>query len=292
METINNVEVQQPKKKKSPKKVLLIIAVVFIAVLILAFIFGEKVPDVKEADAIAITADEIAEKFLNDKEGTDKEFHNKVYEITGIVEESNGQYSLTFNTESGEYEIYLDIDKDRSNKVPELEEGDTATVRGLYNRVLTDRIDFKNCLYVSSEKAIEPTTEAPVEAETEAKKELSDEEVDRGVIERILEESMAQGFDEDCFSVDYNDESDSYVISMWQEDFTALIAFSKDDPDVKESWDNMVESLTTSSNQMLESIRIFDADANLTLNILNDLNKDNTLLMIYNGVVMYDEMNN
>lgn len=166
METINQTETTNVSKKKNQKKILIIIPVAIIAVLVLAFIFGEKVPKVDEADAIAITADEISEKFLSDKTGTDKEFHNKVYEISGTVKNANSQYSVTFSTESGEYEIYCDMDSEKTNKVPDLEKGDKATIKGLYNRVGTDRIDFKDCLYVTSEKVTEP----PTEPETEAKK--------------------------------------------------------------------------------------------------------------------------
>lgn len=291
METINQTETTNVSKKKNQKKILIIIPVAIIAVLVLAFIFGEKVPKVDEADAIAITADEISEKFLSDKTGTDKEFHNKVYEISGTVKNANSQYSVTFSTESGEYEIYCDMDSEKTNKVPDLEKGDKATIKGLYNRVGTDRIDFKDCLYVASEKVTEP----PTEPETEAKKadnnnSKADIELDRDTIKKVLETSMAQGFDEDSFSVDYNEELDSYVISMWQENFTAMIALSKDDPSVKENWDTMVETLTSTSEQMLESVRTMDPDANITINILNDINKDNTLLMIYNGAVVYNEL--
>ncbi len=291
METINQTETTNVSKKKNQKKILIIIPVAIIAVLVLAFIFGEKVPKVDEADAIAITADEISEKFLSDKTGTDKEFHNKVYEISGTVKNANSQYSVTFSTESGEYEIYCDMDSEKTNKVPDLEKGDKATIKGLYNRVGTDRIDFKDCLYVTSEKVTEP----PTEPETEAKKadnndSKADIELDRDTIKKVLETSMAQGFDEDSFSVDYNEELDSYVISMWQENFTAMIALSKDDPSVKENWDTMVETLTSTSEQMLESVRTMDPDANITINILNDINKDNILLMIYNGAVVYNEL--
>lgn len=184
MKTVDNVE---KNKKKGSKKLLLIIPIVIVVVLILAFIFGEKVPKVDETDGIKMTADEIAEKFLNDKSGMDKEFHNKVYEVTGNVEDSNGQYSMTLSTESGEYEIYFDVDKEKSNKIPKLDKGDTVTMKGLYNRVLTDRIDFKDALYIASEKATEP----PTEVETK-----SNEDVDRGVVERILIENVVNA-DED-----------------------------------------------------------------------------------------------
>ena len=191
METINQTETTNVSKKKNQKKILIIIPVAIIAVLVLAFIFGEKVPKVDEADAIAITADEISEKFLSDKTGTDKEFHNKVYEISGTVKNANSQYSVTFSTESGEYERYCDMDSEKTNKVPDLEKGDKATIKGLYNRVGTDRIDFKDCLYVTSEKVTEPPTEPetkeaviltgsetepPTEEPTEAETEPSTEE--------------------------------------------------------------------------------------------------------------------
>ncbi|MFR7908894.1 MAG: OB-fold protein [Oscillospiraceae bacterium] len=279
MKTVDNVE---KNKKKGSKKLLLIIPIVIVVVLILAFIFGEKVPKVDETDGIKMTADEIAEKFLNDKSGMDKEFHNKVYEVTGNVEDSNGQYSMTLSTESGEYEIYFDVDKEKSNKIPKLDKGDTVTMKGLYNRVLTDRIDFKDALYIASEKATEP----PTEVETK-----SNEDVDRGVVERILIESMAQGFDENCFNVEYNEEVDSYVISLWQENIVSSVLLAKEDEDLKAEWDAMVENLKTSTNQFLEAARTFDDNANITFNLLNDSNTDNVLLMIHNGEVMYDELN-
>lgn len=279
MKTVDNVE---KNKKKGSKKLLLIIPIVIVVVLILAFIFGEKVPKVDETDGIKMTADEIAEKFLNDKSGMDKEFHNKVYEVTGNVEDSNGQYSMTLSTESGEYEIYFDVDKEKSNKIPKLDKGDTVTMKGLYNRVLTDRIDFKDALYIASEKATEP----PTEVETK-----SNEDVDRGVVERILTESMAQGFDENCFNVEYNEEVDSYVISLWQENIVSSVLLAKEDEDLKSEWDAMVENLKTSTNQFLEAARTFDDNANITFNLLNDSNTDNVLLMIHNGEVMYDELN-
>lgn len=279
MKTVDNVE---KNKKKGSKKLLLIIPIVIVVVLILAFIFGEKVPKVDETDGIKMTADEIAEKFLNDKSGMDKEFHNKVYEVTGNVEDSNGQYSMTLSTESGEYEIYFDVDKEKSNKIPKLDKGDTVTMKGLYNRVLTDRIDFKDALYIASEKATEP----PTEVETK-----SNEDVDRGVVERILIESMAQGFDENCFNVEYNEEVDSYVISLWQENIVLSVLLAKEDEDLKAEWDAMVENLKTSTNQFLEAARTFDDNANITFNLLNDSNTDNVLLMIHNGEVMYDELN-
>lgn len=279
MKTVDNVE---KNKKKGSKKLLLIIPIVIVVVLILAFIFGEKVPKVDETDGIKMTADEIAEKFLNDKSGMDKEFHNKVYEVTGNVEDSNGQYSMTLSTESGEYEIYFDVDKEKSNKIPKLDKGDTVTMKGLYNRVLTDRIDFKDALYIASEKATEP----PTEVETK-----SNEDVDRGVVERILTESMAQGFDESCFNVEYNEEVDSYVISLWQENIVSSVLLAKEDEDLKAEWDAMVENLKTSTNQFLEAARTFDDNANITFNLLNDSNTDNVLLMIHNGEVMYDELN-
>lgn len=279
MKTVDNVE---KNKKKGSKKLLLIIPIVIVVVLILAFIFGEKVPKVDETDGIKMTADEIAEKFLNDKSGMDKEFHNKVYEVTGNVEDSNGQYSMTLSTESGEYEIYFDVNKEKSNKIPKLDKGDTVTMKGLYNRVLTDRIDFKDALYIASEKATEP----PTEVETK-----SNEDVDRGVVERILTESMAQGFDENCFNVEYNEEVDSYVISLWQENIVSSVLLAKEDEDLKSEWNAMVENLKTSTNQFLEAARTFDDNANITFNLLNDSNTDNVLLMIHNGEVMYDELN-
>lgn len=124
---------------------------------------------------------------------------------------------------------------------------------------------------------------------TEADK--SDEEVDRGVVERILKESMAQGFDEEYYTVEYNEEINSYVISLWQDNIVSLVFLAKDDDEMKAEWDNMVESICTSSEQLLEAVRTFDDDANVTINILNDANTDNVLLMIHNGEVMYDEVN-
>ena len=102
---------------------------------------------------------------------------------------------------------------------------------------------------------------------------------------------MAQGFDENCFNVEYNEEVDSYVISLWQENIVSSVLLAKEDEDLKAEWDAMVENLKTSTNQFLEAARTFDDNANITFNLLNDSNTDNVLLMIHNGEVMYDELN-
>lgn len=52
----------QKESVKSKKKIFIIIAAIVVAVLVLAFIFGEKEPDVNETTSISTTANEIAEK--------------------------------------------------------------------------------------------------------------------------------------------------------------------------------------------------------------------------------------
>ena len=60
----------------------------------------------------------------------------------------------------------------------------------------------------------------------------------------------------------------------------------------KESWDVMVGNITElsiSSQDLVESIGV--QNVQVIINVLNDLNKNLTLLTVTNGVVIYDWVN-
>ena len=115
---------------------------------------------------------------------------------------------------------------------------------------------------------------------------LLDEETARKLIVSILKENMQNGFGDNC-NVEYNEELDSYVVSAWNDGLAEYAMFGED----LTEWNNLIDSLKSTSESLLTSIRQLDPDANITLNVLNDLNTDNVILTVYNGAVVYNARN-
>ncbi|MBE6844726.1 MAG: hypothetical protein E7508_03280 [Ruminococcus sp.] len=262
------------------------------AILIVAALTGCTQPvDVETAEAISISADDFVNMFDEDEKKTAEENKDKVFEITGILSDINSNLSITLDTDEvvGNEDdccLYFSLDSDKSDNLPELNEGDTVTIKGKFTHSYTYRLDFDDAIYISSVKATEPATTANTIEENK-----SDEETDRGAVIRLLRDSMAESFDESNFNVEYNEEIGSYLISLWQDDIVESVILAKEDESLKAEWDTMVDNLKTATTQFYEAARTFDENANVTFNLLNEANTDNILLMIYNGEVMYDELN-
>lgn len=85
--------------------------------------------------------------------------------------------------------------------------------------------------------------------------------------------------------IEYDSDLNVYNISVWHDGIAAELTLSGTD---HTSWDNLVSQYEELCNSLWDVAKAIDSDANVTLSILNDLNKDNVLLMIYNGVTFYN----
>lgn len=146
----------------------------------------------------------------------------------------------------------------------------------------------------SAEPITEPPTEPPAPAPTEPPTEVStsapleetqETTLSPDMIKSVLELTISQNFSD--YKIDYQEELNEYVISLWRDGITegATLAVSSGD---RTSWDNMVTSLKEMCNSFMDTINTLDPDANITVEVLNNLNTENRLLIIFDGIVMYD----
>lgn len=130
-------------------------------------------------------------------------------------------------------------------------------------------------------------TTKTVTQEEVAANELEETDVDVYESVRQLIETVSAMYFQDI-SVTYDEESDSYIVSVCQEgvasDLVAVRAGTLD----RSAWDQVVDTMTDDCNSIKNVVETAELDSNVMLNILNDQNRDNVLLTIINGTVIYN----
>ncbi len=84
------------------------------------------------------------------------------------------------------------------------------------------------------------------------------------------------------------------TINLWENGIIQLVTLAKQgDKASKASWDDLVSSIKKMTLETKESAlkKYGYNDKYIMVNVLNNLNKDNTLLVVTDGVVFYDEVN-
>ena len=84
------------------------------------------------------------------------------------------------------------------------------------------------------------------------------------------------------------------TINLWENGIIQLVTLAKQgDKASKASWDDLVNSIKKMTVETKESAlkKYGYNDKYIMVNVLNNLNKDNTLLVVTDGVVFYDEVN-
>lgn len=148
-----------------------------------------------------------------------------------------------------------------------------------------------------SKKETSETTEATTEIVTEADSDSdsdidSDSDSDLGIDlngedpQELILNILNMGFESfgENKSVDYEEDAQNYVVSIWQD---GLAANLKDEA-AADTWNTMVDTLKSAVSQMTDPIRQIDPTANITLNILSDENQEDILLTVYNGEITFN----
>lgn len=140
-----------------------------------------------------------------------------------------------------------------------------------------------------SKKETSETTEATTEIVTEAD---IDSDSDLGIDlngedpQELILNILNMGFESfgENKSVDYEEDAQNYVVSIWQD---GLAANLKDEA-AADAWNTMIDTLKSAVSQMTDPIRQIDPTANITLNILSDENQEDILLTVYNGEITFN----
>ena len=87
--------------------------------------------------------------------------------------------------------------------------------------------------------------------------------------------------------VSYEEEGNIYYIKVNTSGTAALATMAKSGTKVEE-WNSVIDSMTDLCNTIYDTIKEFDPNVNVSVMVMNDLNPDNALLGIVNGVVLFD----
>ena len=157
----------------------------------------------------------------------------------------------------------------------------------------TEVIEITEPMAIETEKEAEVIEEEPKETEvsTEPTEEMSGERnatIDDAMA--LLRLSLKGNFNK--YEV-YN-EGDMIFVNVWEDGLALQMGMATlNGEDYKEEWDNMVENMqatcVTCCRVVSEDIGL--SNVSITFNLLNDINKDLTLLSITNGIVFYDSVN-
>ena len=157
----------------------------------------------------------------------------------------------------------------------------------------TEVIEITEPMAIETEKEAEVIEEEP--KETEVSTEPTGETM-KGISYTIddatflLRLSMKDSFE----NYEVVNDGEAIFINVWDEGLSLNMGLSTlNGEEYKEEWDNMVESMKEMCSMAYSAVNEDMGLGNVpvTLNLLNDINKNLTLLSITNGVVFYDWVN-
>lgn len=133
-------------------------------------------------------------------------------------------------------------------------------------------------------------TEAP--EETAAVETPVDDRMSIGQCIDLLKISFDDSFGEN-YDLDLDTENHILSFMIWGEDVTAgAVAAQTGNAEVVESWNTMVENITTLAKSVQQSVDDHcDETYSTVIYLINDQNPDNVLLAISGSTVLYDVVN-
>lgn len=136
---------------------------------------------------------------------------------------------------------------------------------------------------VTTTTTTKPETTTELNTGTTSDEDVTDVTLSHDTIASIMQLSLQQEMENS--TVIYDEEVQAYIISFWQ-DGLALSLTAMDSSSTE--WKNFKEISVNSADEFLETLRELDADAHLHFRILNDQNLERVLLQIYDGIIIYD----
>ncbi|MEG1523984.1 MAG: zinc ribbon domain-containing protein [Clostridia bacterium] len=105
-----------------------------------------------------------------------------------------------------------------------------------------------------------------------------------------LTATLEDSYGADNCSIEYNEESTVYDIRLWADGIVqGAIQANGGDKQAKDNWDTVRTSLCAVCSATKDYVvQSGDNSSNVAIAVMNDANKDNVLLSIVNGVVVYD----
>ena len=92
-------------------------------------------------------------------------------------------------------------------------------------------------------------------------------------------------------SYDNSNGTDMYSVYITAEGLSLGLQEVRNGYQPKSNWTTIVDNSKNLADDTYQQIKKFDSTANLTVSIVNDLNPDNALIIVIDGVLFYDALN-
>lgn len=109
----------------------------------------------------------------------------------------------------------------------------------------------------------------------------------RELIEEKLNRSFKSSFG-DNYTIDYDSETNLYSTSVWMEGISSSTLLASGGEN--EVWNEMAESMKEANIESYKQITKLDENAHIMFSMLDYDNKENTLLTIADGIIIYNAM--
>ena len=119
----------------------------------------------------------------------------------------------------------------------------------------------------------------------------SDDKISTDELIKMLEQTLAVDFKQENLAIEYEEGTGSIVINVWMDGLANEMELLYMTETFQDSWKSIssnMSALSTTVKKLIE--KYHSSDTNAVINVLNDLNKENALLMIINGAVAYDQL--
>ena len=124
------------------------------------------------------------------------------------------------------------------------------------------------------------------------RQQVNQQQVDHQAIVNKIGSALETTFGKDYSAVQYSEEDKTYYIYTWGDYVTAGVIFAQEGETANiDAWNDMVNTFVTTNIQIKEAVeKLGDTESSVSLTVQNEINKDRTLLLIIDGEVIYNVM--
>ena len=105
----------------------------------------------------------------------------------------------------------------------------------------------------------------------------------------LLRESISDDFEKN-YNIEYDADYNAVVILVWYDGLATEVgtAIMNDDAYYSKTWQEVIDTSVALNKQSMTAAKQLELNVDIIVNVLSDLNLNNTLLTVYNGVVTYN----
>ncbi len=197
--------------------------------------------------------------------------------LFGTTSDSTKTDKQTSNT--SESEKLSDVNEETKNVATEIEEA-----------VDKNEVEKAEAAQDDSDEADATVDDSSADSNDNSSTSDETQSVDNETMVKVLiaatDGILKENFGSDNYTISYDD--NMVTINVWQEGVAMGAAGVKTGLVDRSEWDTMVDNMQYMSNSIYDAYKPYDVD--VAINIVNDQNKENTLVTFLDGIKVYDAL--